>query len=86
MRRLPCHHLNRRRKQSRKNMEEFYPKTHRSYPRDHERAYFDSADRALDAMRPLAYKPKGPLESLPPKLQPTPQQQVHFPSHSLCIL
>ncbi|KAL5993052.1 hypothetical protein ACLOJK_013972 [Asimina triloba] len=39
---------------------------------DHERAFFDSADWALGK----GQKPKGPLEALRPKLQPTPQQQV----------
>lgn len=41
--------------------------------KDHERAYFDSADWALGKG---ANKPKGPLEALRPKLQPTPHQQV----------
>ncbi|PRQ40755.1 putative endosulphine [Rosa chinensis] len=41
--------------------------------KDHERAYFDSADWALGKG---AHKPKGPLEALRPKLQPTPHQQV----------
>ncbi|XP_048427479.1 uncharacterized protein LOC103950804 isoform X1 [Pyrus x bretschneideri] len=39
---------------------------------DHERAYFDSADWALGKQ---GAKPKGPLEALRPKLQPTPHQQ-----------
>lgn len=39
--------------------------------KDHERAFFDSADWALGKG-----KPKGPLEALRPKLQPTPHQQV----------
>ncbi|THU50713.1 hypothetical protein C4D60_Mb06t23220 [Musa balbisiana] len=43
--------------------------------KDHERAYFDSADWAL-GKGGHAQKPKGPLEALRPKLQPTPQQQV----------
>ncbi|XP_052725629.1 uncharacterized protein LOC108335162 isoform X1 [Vigna angularis] len=38
---------------------------------DHERAYFDSADWALGKQG--AQKPKGPLEALRPKLQPTQQ-------------
>ncbi|KAI4314140.1 hypothetical protein L6164_027076 [Bauhinia variegata] len=42
--------------------------------KDHERAYFDSADWALGKQG--AQKPKGPLEALRPKLQPTPHQQV----------
>ncbi|KAF5449610.1 hypothetical protein F2P56_030039 [Juglans regia] len=41
--------------------------------KDHERAFFDSADWALGKE---AQKPKGPLEALRPKLQPTPHQQV----------
>ncbi|KAK9276584.1 hypothetical protein L1049_006119 [Liquidambar formosana] len=41
---------------------------------DHERAFFDSADWALGKQG--AQKPKGPLEALRPKLQPTPHQQV----------
>ncbi|XP_004490090.1 uncharacterized protein [Cicer arietinum] len=40
--------------------------------KDHERAYFDSADWALGKQG--AEKPKGPLEALRPKLQPTQQQ------------
>ncbi|XP_058089801.1 uncharacterized protein LOC131236555 isoform X2 [Magnolia sinica] len=40
--------------------------------KDHERAFFDSADWALGK----GQKPKGPLEALRPKLQPTPHQQV----------
>ncbi|RRT83088.1 hypothetical protein BHE74_00003090 [Ensete ventricosum] len=56
-------------------MEELYPKNHPSYPRqDHERAYFDSADWALGKQGGHAHKPKGPLEALRPKLQPTQQQ------------
>ncbi|CAL0315200.1 unnamed protein product [Lupinus luteus] len=39
--------------------------------KDHERAYFDSADWALGKQG--AQKPKGPLEALRPKLQPTQQ-------------
>ncbi|XP_042498952.1 uncharacterized protein LOC122077174 isoform X2 [Macadamia integrifolia] len=42
--------------------------------KDHEHAFFDSADWALGKQG--AQKPKGPLEALRPKLQPTPQQQV----------
>ncbi|KAH7570079.1 hypothetical protein JRO89_XS05G0041200 [Xanthoceras sorbifolium] len=41
--------------------------------KDHERAFFDSADWALGKQG--AQKPKGPLEALRPKLQPTPHQQ-----------
>ncbi|KAJ4765522.1 cAMP-regulated phosphoprotein 19-related protein [Rhynchospora pubera] len=44
--------------------------------KDHERAYFDSADWALGKQGAPVEKPKGPLEALRPKLQPTPQQQV----------
>ncbi|KAG0483836.1 hypothetical protein HPP92_011920 [Vanilla planifolia] len=39
--------------------------------KDHERAFFDSADWALGKQ---GGKPKGPLEALRPKLQPTQQQ------------
>ncbi|KAJ6821478.1 uncharacterized protein M6B38_392460 [Iris pallida] len=42
--------------------------------KDHERAFFDSADWALGKQG--AHKPKGPLEALRPKLQPTTQQQT----------
>ncbi|KAI5440551.1 hypothetical protein KIW84_010148 [Lathyrus oleraceus] len=42
---------------------------------DHERAYFDSADWALGKQG--GGKPKGPLEALRPKLQPT-QQQTRY--------
>ncbi|OMO82499.1 Endosulphine [Corchorus olitorius] len=41
--------------------------------KDHERAFFDSADWALGKQG--AQKPKGPLEALRPKLQPTPHQR-----------
>ncbi|CAN6970487.1 unnamed protein product [Brassica rapa subsp. trilocularis] len=43
--------------------------------KDHERAYFDSADWALGEQG--VAKPKGPLEALRPKLQPT-QQQTRY--------
>ncbi|KAK4754564.1 hypothetical protein SAY87_002668 [Trapa incisa] len=43
--------------------------------KDHERAYFDSADWALGKQG--AGKPKGPLEALRPKLQPS-QQQTRY--------
>eukprot|EP00245_Coleochaete_scutata_P012617 TRINITY_DN4917_c0_g1_i1.p1 TRINITY_DN4917_c0_g1~~TRINITY_DN4917_c0_g1_i1.p1 ORF type:complete len:144 (-),score=40.30 TRINITY_DN4917_c0_g1_i1:833-1264(-) len=48
--------------------------------KDHERAYFDSADWALgktagDKTGPPG-KPKGPVEALRPKLQPTPHQPL----------
>ncbi|XLT60481.1 hypothetical protein HN873_053085 [Arachis hypogaea] len=43
--------------------------------KDHERAYFDSADWALGKQG--GEKPKGPLEALRPKLQPT-QQQTRY--------
>ncbi|KAF5939105.1 hypothetical protein HYC85_023364 [Camellia sinensis] len=42
--------------------------------KDHERAYFDSADWALGKQG--AQKAKGPLEALLPKLEPTPHQQL----------
>ncbi|XP_023731321.1 uncharacterized protein LOC111879073 isoform X2 [Lactuca sativa] len=41
--------------------------------KDHDRAFFDSADWALGKG---SQKSKGPLEALRPKLQPTPHQQV----------
>ncbi|XP_062202378.1 uncharacterized protein LOC133904819 isoform X2 [Phragmites australis] len=37
--------------------------------KDHERAYFDSADWALGKQGGAPSKPKGPLEALRPKLQ-----------------
>ncbi|KAJ0236449.1 hypothetical protein HA466_0257520 [Hirschfeldia incana] len=43
--------------------------------KDHERAYFDSADWALGKQG--VAKPKGPPEALRPKLQPT-QQQTRY--------
>ncbi|CAI9301417.1 uncharacterized protein LOC111879382 [Lactuca sativa] len=43
--------------------------------KDHERAYFDSADWALGKQG--VAKPKGPLEALRPKLEPT-QQQTRY--------
>ncbi|XP_062232165.1 uncharacterized protein LOC133929432 [Phragmites australis] len=42
--------------------------------KDHERAYFDSADWALGKQGGNPQKPKGPPEALRPKLQPTQQQ------------
>ncbi|KAG8383078.1 hypothetical protein BUALT_Bualt05G0147200 [Buddleja alternifolia] len=42
--------------------------------KDHEHAFFDSADWALG--KAGAQKSKGPLEALRPKLQPTPHQQL----------
>ncbi|KAK7816921.1 hypothetical protein CFP56_043453, partial [Quercus suber] len=53
--------------------------------KDHERAYFDSADWALGKAGIFILiiflqgveKPKGPLEALRPKLQPT-QQQTRY--------
>ncbi|XWS23175.1 hypothetical protein CRYUN_Cryun29cG0098500 [Craigia yunnanensis] len=42
--------------------------------KDHDRVFFDSADWALGKQG--AQKPKGPLEALRPKLQPTPHQQM----------
>ncbi|XP_078442477.1 uncharacterized protein LOC144712158 [Wolffia australiana] len=45
--------------------------------KDHERAFFDSADWALGKQGAPAEKPKGPLEALRPKLQPS-QQQVRL--------
>ncbi|XP_074287390.1 uncharacterized protein LOC141612494 [Silene latifolia] len=47
--------------------------------KDHERAYFDSADWALGKQG--KEKPKGPLEALRPKLQPTQQQTRYRKSH-----
>ncbi|KAH7533194.1 uncharacterized protein LOC107417171 [Ziziphus jujuba] len=47
--------------------------------KDHERAYFDSADWALGKQG--GEKPKGPLEALRPKLQPTQQQTRYRKSH-----
>ena len=44
---------------------------------DHERAFFDSADWALGKQgAPMGQRPKGPLEALRPKLQPTPHQPL----------
>ncbi|XP_042440599.1 uncharacterized protein LOC122025790 isoform X1 [Zingiber officinale] len=54
----------------------FHNQHYRILMQDHERAYFDSADWALGKQDGHAQKPKGPLEALRPKLQPTPQQQV----------
>ncbi|XXG72243.1 hypothetical protein AAC387_Pa07g1386 [Persea americana] len=44
--------------------------------KDHERAFFDSADWALGKQGAPIGRPKGPLEALRPKLQPTQHQQV----------
>uniref|UniRef100_J3L2M7 Endosulphine n=2 Tax=Oryza brachyantha TaxID=4533 RepID=J3L2M7_ORYBR len=46
------------------------PKRTPHITKDHERAYFDSADWAL-GKQGGSHKPKGPLEALRPKLQPT---------------
>ncbi|KAJ0677645.1 putative endosulphine [Helianthus annuus] len=48
------------------------PKKNPLISKDHDRAFFDSADWALGKQ---GQKAKGPLEALRPKLQPTPQQQ-----------
>ncbi|MQM11424.1 hypothetical protein Taro_044332, partial [Colocasia esculenta] len=50
------------------------PKKKPLISKDHERAFFDSADWALGKQGAPAEKPKGPLEALRPKLQPTQQQ------------
>ncbi|CAM8947256.1 unnamed protein product [Rhodiola kirilowii] len=50
------------------------PKKKPLISKDHERAFFDSADWALG--KEGKQKPKGPLEALRPKLQPTPHQQT----------
>ncbi|XP_074309714.1 uncharacterized protein LOC141644142 isoform X2 [Silene latifolia] len=49
------------------------PKKKPLISKDHEHAFFDSADWALGKG---ANKPKGPLEALRPKLQPTPHHQA----------
>ncbi|XP_076941725.1 uncharacterized protein LOC143611404 [Bidens hawaiensis] len=49
------------------------PKKNPLISKDHDRAFFDSADWALGKQG--SQKAKGPLEALRPKLQPTPQQQ-----------
>ncbi|KAL8117947.1 uncharacterized protein LOC141723449 [Apium graveolens] len=56
------------------------PKKQPLISKDHERAYFDSADWALGKQG--AEKPKGPLAALRPKLQPT-QQPTRY-RKSLC--
>ncbi|KAJ9187464.1 hypothetical protein P3X46_002919 [Hevea brasiliensis] len=48
------------------------PKKKPLISKESERAFFDSADWALGKQG--AQKPKGPLEALRPKLQPSPQQ------------
>ncbi|KMZ62486.1 hypothetical protein ZOSMA_45G00250 [Zostera marina] len=51
--------------------------------KDHERAFFDSADWALGKQGGVPMgKPKGPLEALRPKLQPTPQQPSRRSAYS----
>ncbi|XP_050204123.1 uncharacterized protein LOC126654100 isoform X2 [Mercurialis annua] len=50
------------------------PKKKALISKDHERAFFDSADWALN--KQAAEKPKGQLEALLPKLQPTPHHQM----------
>ncbi|XP_047056121.1 uncharacterized protein LOC124662314 [Lolium rigidum] len=49
------------------------PKKSPLISKDQERAFFDSADWALGKQGAGASKPKGPLEALRPKLQPTQQ-------------
>ncbi|KAG8055952.1 hypothetical protein GUJ93_ZPchr0001g30465 [Zizania palustris] len=49
------------------------PKRTPHITKDHERAYFDSADWALGKQGGGPNRPKGPLEALRPKLQPTQQ-------------
>ncbi|XP_037406133.1 uncharacterized protein LOC119268580 isoform X2 [Triticum dicoccoides] len=49
------------------------PKKSPLISKDHERAFFDSADWALGKQGGNPNKPKGPLEALRPKLQPTQQ-------------
>ncbi|KAH7283102.1 hypothetical protein KP509_35G060700 [Ceratopteris richardii] len=44
--------------------------------KDHERAYFDSADWALEKGEQPDQKPKPVVEGLRPKLQPTPHQPL----------
>ncbi|KAE8687347.1 CAMP-regulated phosphoprotein 19-related protein, putative isoform 2 [Hibiscus syriacus] len=52
----------------------FLPKKTTLISKNHDRAFFDSADWALGKQG--AQKPKGPLEALRPKLQPSPHQQM----------
>ncbi|XP_059646366.1 uncharacterized protein LOC132316460 [Cornus florida] len=51
------------------------PKKQPLISKDNERAFFDSADWALG--KHGGEKPKGPLEALRPKLQPTQQQTLY---------
>ncbi|CAK9233879.1 unnamed protein product [Sphagnum troendelagicum] len=46
--------------------------------KDHERAFFDSADWALgkQGKEPPGHKPRSMIEALRPKLQPTPHQSL----------
>jgi hypothetical protein len=46
--------------------------------KDHERAFFDSADWALGKQgeEPPGHKPRSMVEALRPKLQPTPHQSL----------
>ncbi|CAK9857943.1 unnamed protein product [Sphagnum jensenii] len=46
--------------------------------KDHERAFFDSADWALGKQggEPPGHKPRSMIEALRPKLQPTPHQSL----------
>ncbi|WCJ21311.1 cAMP-regulated phosphoprotein 19-related protein [Euphorbia peplus] len=54
------------------------PKKKPLISKDHEHAFFDSADWALGKQGQAAHtnKPKAPAEALRPKLEPTRQQQV----------
>uniref|UniRef100_A0A2P2KMT7 Uncharacterized protein MANES_05G104200 n=2 Tax=Rhizophora mucronata TaxID=61149 RepID=A0A2P2KMT7_RHIMU len=65
--------------QPEENMKEKYGGLSKKKPlisKDHERAFFDSADWALGKFKQGAQKPKGALEVLRPKLEVTPHHQV----------
>ncbi|KAM0860652.1 hypothetical protein ACQ4PT_046406 [Festuca glaucescens] len=72
MKAVGCPRHKRRRQQSRKNMEEGCPKSHHLYLRIRNELSL-TADWALGKQGGGASKPKGPLEALRPKLQPTQQ-------------
>nr|CDM83591.1 unnamed protein product [Triticum aestivum] len=59
------------------------PKKSSLISKDHERAFFDSADWALGKQGGSPNKPKGPLEALRPKLQLLALQSML--SHSHCL-
>ncbi|XAR65210.1 hypothetical protein NMG60_11009242 [Bertholletia excelsa] len=72
----PVHSLQEEEEIIKKKYGGMLPKKPPLISKDHERAFFDSADWALGKQG--GQKAKGPLEALRPKLQPTPHQQIRL--------